>query len=68
MSPAAGSEVIELTGIAALVWEVLGEPVAVDDLVDDVAAVFGQTAAAVHDDLERLLVGLVDAGAAVHAD
>lgn len=63
VSPAAGSQVLELTGITALVWEVLGDPVSIPDLAADLAHVFGREASAIEPEVDALLAGLVAAGA-----
>lgn len=64
VSPAAGAPLLELDGVAALVWEALAEPVAVDELAADLAAVFDQPLADVAPEVERMVAGLVAAGAA----
>lgn len=64
VSPGPGRDIIELTGVTALVWDVLGEPVSVPDLAADLAAVFDRDAGAVAPEVEGLLAELVAVGAA----
>lgn len=63
LSPAAGRDTIELTGVAALVWDVLGDPVSVPDLAADLAAAFGRDAGGIEPEVEGLLTGLLELGA-----
>lgn len=53
---------LELDGIAALVWEALDGPAAIDDLVNDLCVVFDAPGPDVRAYLEDLLDRLVDAG------
>lgn len=64
-SPAA--EPLDLDGVAALVWDALSQPVTLDELADDLAAVFERPVADVRPEVERLVAGLVAAGAAAEA-
>ncbi len=61
ISPA-GAETFELRGIAALVWEAIADPVTIDDLVADLAAVFDQPSDLVRETTWELLDFLVKTG------
>ena len=63
VNPAGEASTFELDGIPALVWEALAEPVTLDELVDDLAAIFDQRRAVVRTEVERVLAGLEAAGA-----
>lgn len=57
------TEAFELRGIPALLWEALRDPVPLDELVHDFAAVFGQPTGSVRNELLDLIVDLVAIGA-----
>lgn len=52
----------DLDGVAALVWDTLDEATSIDELADDLAAVFDQPLADVRSDTSKLLEGLVALG------
>jgi hypothetical protein len=57
----------ELTGVAALVWRALEQPVSARELIDDLAAVLDVDAATIESDLrallgERVVAGLAEVG------
>lgn len=60
----AGVVAQELREISALVWQVIADPVSVDELVDDLAAVFDQPAPAIRGDVRDLLSWMVASGLA----
>lgn len=62
VSPGSGGPTFELHGIHVLVWEALAEPVALDELVADLAAVFDQPEAAVWARVGPMVDDLVGAG------
>lgn len=61
MSPPRG-RTFELGGTADLVWQALSEPATLDELADDLAAVFDQPAEIVRDEVRQLLARLVTEG------
>jgi len=58
----AGGTTFELHGIEALVWEALAQQGTLDDLVEDLAAVFGRAASDVRADVTPLVDALVLTG------
>ncbi|HET7486628.1 MAG TPA: PqqD family protein [Acidimicrobiales bacterium] len=54
----------DLDGVAGLVWEALDEPVTIDDLAADLAAVFDRPVEEVGPEVARVVAELVAAGAA----
>ncbi len=62
MNPDAKACTLELRHIPALVWEVLAEPASLDELVEDLAAVFDQPASAVREEVSELLASMLSAG------
>ncbi|MDO8362944.1 MAG: PqqD family protein [Actinomycetota bacterium] len=57
--PAAPTRIV---GSAAMVWNHLAAPVGIDELVAELAAVSGSSAAAIRADVESLLAALVPLG------
>lgn len=64
VSATAGADTAELRDIPALVWEALGDPVTLDDLVADLAGVFDRAEAEIHDEVRDLLSWMVANGLA----
>lgn len=64
VSPAPGADTVELRDIPALVWEGLDQPVSLDELVGDLAAVFDRTEDAIRDEVRELVTWMVTAGLA----
>lgn len=62
VNPARGGPTFELHGIHLLVWDALAEPVALDDLVADLVAVFDQPEADVRAQVGPLVDDLMAAG------
>lgn len=60
---AAGGATLELGELAVLVWDAVAEPVDLDDLVADLAAVFSEPGERVRADLVGPLAELESAGA-----
>lgn len=60
----AGDVAKELRGVPALVWQAIADPVSADELAEDLAAVFDQSAPAIRDDVRELLAWMVEAGLA----
>lgn len=62
VNPDAKACTLELRDIPALVWEVLAEPASLDELVEDLAAVFDQPAPAVRHEVSELLASMLSVG------
>lgn len=65
MSPGDGAAVVELRDIPALVWEAFDDDVSLDELVEDLAAVFDQSADAIRADVGEFVAAMVAAGLVV---
>lgn len=59
---------LRITGAGHALWMLLAEPATVEELVGDLASVYGRTAAEVGADVERVLRQLSEAGAAGPVD
>ena len=59
MSPSAGVASLDLRDIPALVWEALEDELSLDELVDDLAAVFDQPPDTIRGDVHALVARLV---------
>lgn len=62
MSPSDEAGVLELRDIPALVWEALDGELSLDQLVEDLAAVFDQSDEAIRADVGELVAAMVEAG------
>ena len=62
MSPSDQAPILELRDIPAMVWEAFGDELSLDELVDDLAAVFGEPADAIRPEVDELVTGMVQAG------
>ncbi len=56
---------MELRDIPALVWEAFDDDVSLDELVEDLAAVFDQSADAIRADVGEFVAAMVAAGLVV---
>ncbi len=65
MSPGDGVAVVELRDIPALVWEAFDDDASLDELVEDLAAVFDQSADAIRADVGEFVAAMVAAGLVV---
>lgn len=63
VSPGAGAATLDLRDIPALVWEALEDELSLDELVDDLAAVFDQPPDAIRGDVHALVDAMAQAGA-----
>jgi len=62
VSPSDEAGVLELRDIPALVWEALDGELSLDQLVEDLAAVFDQSDEAIRADVGELVAAMVEAG------
>lgn len=62
VSPDAEAATVDLRDIPALVWEALAEPLTLDELVEDLAAVFDRSGPAIRAEVEALLDDMAMAG------